>query len=61
MGYLVPDTLTRLAALGTPSRDAGEGLQDVASQTLSCTVGEGGTQPVGPATSPFDFDRSVMA
>jgi len=35
-------TLTRLAALGTLSRNAGEGLDTAAFLTLSRTAGEGG-------------------
>jgi hypothetical protein len=56
------DTLTRLTVLGTLSRDAGEGLQDVRSQTLSCTAGEGnparraGRVRVYDRNHPFDFD-----
>ena len=34
-------TLTCLAALGTLSRKAGEGLQRMCSKLLSCTAGEG--------------------
>ena len=42
--------LTRLAALGTLSRYAGEGPLDATTKPLSCTVyrpGRGGTQPAG--------------
>jgi hypothetical protein len=40
-------TLTRLAALGTLSRNAGEGLQLIQEKPLSCTAGEGGPSPKG--------------
>ncbi len=41
------DTLTRLAALGTLSRNAGEGLHEVQPQSPLLHCGRGGTQPVG--------------
>jgi hypothetical protein len=41
------DTLTRLAALGTLSRSAGEELCGRTHRSLSCTAGEGGTKPEG--------------
>ena len=41
------DTLTRLAALGTLSRTAGEGPLERTRKALSCTAGEGGHSPRG--------------
>jgi hypothetical protein len=39
--------LTRLAALGTLSRNAGEGLVAARMKLLSRTAGEGGPSPQG--------------
>jgi hypothetical protein len=41
------DTLTRLAALGTLSRNAGEGLVVARIKPLARTAGEGGPSPEG--------------
>jgi hypothetical protein len=41
-------TLTRLAALGTLSRDAGEGYGEFSSKLLSRTAGEEDQAPTGP-------------
>ena len=46
-GSLAGDTLTRLAALGTLSRNAGEGLHLLSMQLLSRNAGEGGPSPKG--------------
>ena len=45
MRYITKQPLTRLAALGTLSRSAGEGPQRSADQALSRNAGEGGPSP----------------
>jgi hypothetical protein len=46
-GRYLGHTLTRFAALGTLSRNAGEGVQRINSKLLARTAGEGGPSPQG--------------
>ena len=61
------DTLTRLAALRTLSRNAGEGLLGATGKPLSSTVyrpGRGGTQSAGwvgeGVSTAVQFDRKSL-
>ena len=52
------DTLTRLAALGTLPRNAGEGLAVARIKLLSRIAGEGGPSPKGLVGEGLAVERS---